>query len=536
MAATTTTVRTQALNLSTSFAQAGLVFDDATRLLVGGLWQNAVMESNQTPYLPEYTADIKAVSADLTQQLANGLFTGSAKTVVQDIVNTELPMLLKAAPNSVNGGGTMGSVTAADNVLHNVQTEILTQVQGNTKLAALAVTGTLTGFEAIPVGLANGVTADKAPHANLAEIGVIFNSAADAIIGGVNSSNEATIQKDLTAVYTDLKQLIASDPVLFGDGLHLIHAETILNQVSLQVNDYDTQYGINVDAARSSSDNILDIIDIIHNDTVLDNNANQGGVNGWTEFPINANNAGQFLSGTINRYQDNSAQTQFWAKFIVGANTLTTQANAAVTSGNQTLINSVITEIQAYQKFGADFDNAQGGVFASRFDNELLSGTLLEDANAAIQGLKSGNAALVAAAGSGFIADAKDVSGNNIPVTGGVYNGNATTITQALSMAHSTGAANSGGTQTTSGAPTGSQSGTPGSPSPSGGGVSSGGAPSSGSGSSSGSSTSGSSTSGSSAGSGNNGSSGSNSSSTSGDQTASDHHHHHSFDHVWHHM
>jgi len=46
--ATTTTVRTQALNVSTSFAQAGLVFDDATRLLVGGLWQNAVMESNQT--------------------------------------------------------------------------------------------------------------------------------------------------------------------------------------------------------------------------------------------------------------------------------------------------------------------------------------------------------------------------------------------------------------------------------------------------------------------------------------------------------
>jgi hypothetical protein len=460
--AATTTVRTQALNLSTSFAQAGLVFDDATRLLVGGLWQNAVVESNQTPYLPEYTADIKAVSADLTQQIANGMFTGSALTTVKEIANTELPMLLKAAPNSVNGGGTMGSVTNADNVLHNTQLEILNQVNGNTKLAALAVTGTLTGFEAVPVGLAAGVTADKAPHANLAEIGVIFNSAADLLVGGLDSSNQATIQKDLTAVYTDLKQLIANDPTLFGDGLHLIHAETILNQVSLQVNDFDTQYGVNVDAARSTNDNILDIIDIIHGDTVLDNNANQGGVNGWTEFPINANNAGEYLSGTINRYQDNSAQTQFWAKFIVGANTLSAAANAAVTSGNQTMINTVISEIQAYQKFGADFDNAQGGVFASRFDNELLSGTLLEDANAAIQGLKSGNTALVAAAGSGFIADAKDVSGNNIPVTGGKYNGNATTITQALSMAHSTAAATSGGApQTTNGNPAGGQTTTP---------------------------------------------------------------------------
>jgi hypothetical protein len=313
-----TTLRTRALNLSTS-TQAGLVFDDATRLLVGGLWQNAVVEGNQAPYLPEYTADIKAVSADLTAQIADGMFSGSALTTVKEIVNTELPMLLEAAPNSVNGGGTMGSLTVADTVLHNVQTEILTQVPGNPKLAALAVSGTLTGFEAVPAGLTAGVTADKAPDANLAEIGVIVNSPADLAIGGIDSSNLATVQKDFTAVNTDLKQLLANDPNLFGDGLDLIHAETILNQTSLQVNDFDAQYGVNVDAARSSNDNILDIIDIIHGNTVLDNNANQGGVNGWTEFPINANDAGEYLSGTINRYQDNSAQTQFWANFIVKA-------------------------------------------------------------------------------------------------------------------------------------------------------------------------------------------------------------------------
>jgi hypothetical protein len=519
-----TTVRTKALNLSTSFAQAGLVFDDATRLLVGGLWQNAVTEGNQTPYLPEYTADIKAVTADLAAQVANGMFTGSALTTVQSI-ETELPTLLKAATASVNGGGTFGSVTAADTALHDTQLKILSEVQGNTKLAGLAVSGTLTGFEAVPAGLAAGVTADKAPHANLAEIGVIFNTASDLAVGGIDAQNLGLIQKDFTAVYTDLKQLIANDPVLFGDGLHLIHAETILNQISLQVNDFDTQYGVNVDAARSTNDNILDIIDIIHNDTVLDNNANQGGVNGWTEFPINANNAGEYLSGTINRYQDNTAQTQFWAKFIVGANTLTAAANAAVTSHNQTQINTVIAEIQAYQKFGADFDNAQGGVFASRFDNELLSGTLLADTNAAIQGLKSGNAALVAAAGSGFIADAKDVSGNNVPVTGGKYNGNATTITQALSMAHST-AATGTPPASTPGTPAGGQTPTPPAspPPPTTGGGSPPPPPSQGSSNPTG------------PGSTNSGSSSNGSSSTGGEQTASDHHHHHSFEHVWHHM
>jgi hypothetical protein len=294
----------------------------------------------------------------------------------------------------------MASVTAADTVLHHVQTEILTQVQGNTKLAVLAASGTLTGFEAVAEGLAVGVTADKAPHANLAEIGVIFNGAADLAIGGINSSNLATIQEDFTAVYTDLKQLIANDPTLFGDGLQLIHAETILDQISLQVNDVDAQHTVDADAARPSNDNILDIIDIVHGDTVLDNNANQGG--------------------------------------------------------------------------------------------------------------------------------AKDVSGNNVPVTGSKYNGNATTITQALSMAHSTAAGTNGSTpQTTNGTPAGGQTTTPPASTPPGGGTN-GSPPSSGNGTPPSGTSFGSGT-------GNNTSSGSSSASSGDNSTASDHHHH-SFDRVWHHM
>jgi hypothetical protein len=230
----------------------------------------------------------------------------------------------------------MASVTAADTVLHHVQTEILTQVQGNTKRAVLAVSGTLTGFEAVPVGLAAGVTADKAPHANLAEIGVIFNGAADLASGGINSSNLPTIQKDFTAIYTDLKQLIADDLTLFGDRLHLICAETILNQISLQVNDFDAPYGVNVDAARSTDDNILDIIDIIHGDPSLDNNANQGGVNGRTEFPINANNAGEYLSDTINLYQEITQALSMAHSTAAGTNGGTPQTTNGTPAGGQT--------------------------------------------------------------------------------------------------------------------------------------------------------------------------------------------------------
>ena len=57
-----TTVRTKALNLSTSFAQAGLVFDEATRLLVGRLRQsgNAALAAARAGFI----ADAKDVSGN----------------------------------------------------------------------------------------------------------------------------------------------------------------------------------------------------------------------------------------------------------------------------------------------------------------------------------------------------------------------------------------------------------------------------------------------------------------------------------------
>ena len=47
------------------------------------------------------------------------------------------------------------------------------------------------GFLATPATLADGVTAANAPHANLAEIGAIFNDAASRILGGVNADKQA---------------------------------------------------------------------------------------------------------------------------------------------------------------------------------------------------------------------------------------------------------------------------------------------------------------------------------------------------------
>ena len=52
-----------------------------------------------------------------------------------------------------------------------------------------------------------------------------------------------------------------------------------------------------------------------------------------------------------------------------------------------------------------------------------------------IKGLETHDAALVKAAADGFHANAADVSGNNVPLNGGTYNTDGTTVADALSTA-----------------------------------------------------------------------------------------------------
>jgi hypothetical protein len=146
----------------------------------------------------------------------------------------------------------------------------------------------------------------------------------------------------------------------------------------------------------------------------------------------------------VQRFQDNQAQTNFWAAFLSEGNTINGQLTK-IANGSGTASAALVTQIQNYEAFGRTFDAAQGAVFQGRFDNELLHGTLQADTAAAVQGLQgilngdqgaalAADKAMVAAAGQGFVADAMDVSGNNIPVNGGNYVGTATTISTATSI------------------------------------------------------------------------------------------------------
>lgn len=287
------------------FSQLGATFNDATRAMVGGLWQNVVEEGGQgTGSIHRYVNDLTAVQTGIQADVAAGQFTGNALTHAQAI-SSDITTALSAANASVNGGGSFGSVATAETALHDSHLDILNIIHADPTLSALATAGGANGFLAAP-GTLNGVAAADAPHANLADIGVIFNDAANLTLGGVNAGNTAAATADFNAIVTDMQDLMANNPLLFG-GLTGVHAETVVRQSELELQ-YIKQAGVSPDAGRASNDNLLDIIDIVQGDTNLANMANQGGVSGFTPF-------GDALNPTP-KYSDNDSQTNFWANFI----------------------------------------------------------------------------------------------------------------------------------------------------------------------------------------------------------------------------
>jgi hypothetical protein len=409
-----------------AFSDLGATINDATRALVGGLWQNVVEEGGQgNGSVFRYVNDLTNVQTGLQAEVAAGQFSGASLTNVQTILS-DITTALSAATASVNGGGTFGSVAAAEAALRISHLDILNVVNADPTLQALATQNGANGFLATPATLPDGVTAATAPHANLAEIGAIFNDAASRILGGVNAENKAIITDDMNAVVTGLNDLIQAQPMLFG-GLTGIHADTVMRQAQLEIT-YINQAGISPDAGRASNDNILDMIDIIQGDTNLANMASQGGLTGFSVFPDSLN--------PTPRFQDNDAQTNFWANFIAQGNSLGQQATQLVGSGDANAIQSLIGQLQTFEKNASEFDLAQGGIFGARFDNELTpSSTLGAEVDAMIKGLNTGNAALVAAAAQVIHDNAADVGGNNIPTTGGAFNPDGLTVADVLSTA-----------------------------------------------------------------------------------------------------
>jgi hypothetical protein len=481
----TLTMRDSALGLSTDLVQAGTVFNDATRLLDGGLWKQPADSSNQQNYDSMYTADVHAVLNDISAIITNpasatvggvAYAPSAADISTLTAIQGQLQTLLTDAPNAV---GHSAAAVQAQQSLHTVQTEILNEIANDTGLAAAInqvqyTSGTganNVAFQALPSGADDPATlaAATTSGASLATIGQVFNAASDLAVGGLNHTNLQQFNADMKAISQGLSQIINNPTQLAqiesGESpqdaaLTTIHLETVLNQVNLQSNKFDQEYARTPNvAARSTNDNLLDIIDIVQNDPNLNiaagGNGTTGSATGFGELPayLNGPNGVNGKGGTITQFQDNQAQTNFWSAFLAEGNTINAQLQTVASGQASTAqIQQLITDIQNYNNFGAQFDKAQGGIFGARFDNELLGGTLATDSTNAVQGLKgilngdtgaalSADQAQILAAGTGFVADAADVSGNNIPAGGGSYVDTATTVTTATSpngLAHGT--------------------------------------------------------------------------------------------------
>jgi hypothetical protein len=476
------TARADGLTLSTDIVQAGATFNDASRLLTGGLWSSPTDANNQENSLDNFLADIHTVMNDINADLAQGAtvtaggdaYTLTAANVATlTAVQTQLSTMLAEAPLSVANGP---SSVAAQTALHAADSAVLAEINGDTGLAGVlgshsyaSTAGTSdVGFQAPVAGSdsAAAIAAATASGATLAEIGSVFNAAVALSQGGLNPSNLAQFNTDMNAVATGINNILANPTELAtiesgespaAAALTTIHLQTVANQAEWQVNTADAEYATNPNvAARSTSDNLLDMIDIVQNDgnlnTAAGGNGAAGTVGGFAELP-------GFLTGTITHYQDDQAQTNFWAEFIAEANVLNNDLTAiagtpatantaavAPVAVTHAQLEALITDVQNYNSFGASFAAAEGGTFGARFQNELTQGTLTADSAAAIHGLQgiangdtgaalAADQAQITAAGTGFVADANDVSGNNNPLGGGTYNGASTTVHDATTVA-----------------------------------------------------------------------------------------------------
>jgi hypothetical protein len=398
-------------------------FNDATRELTGGLWHNVVIVGNQGHGTDvRYTNDLLAVQTGLLAFVAAGDFTDVQLTHV----NTILADITTALANVQ---GAVNNDPASEMALRTAHLDIISTINNDPLLQALSVDAATAnpGFNTDPPMLATPVT-DATPHATFAELGVIFDDAQSRFLGGLSATPDgaAQIQNDLTVVENGLIKLMHNHPQMF-QGATGIHAQTIVDQIHLQLTNFDHQYGFNVDAARSTNDNLLDITDIVTADANLTNMAHAFGVNGWT--PVPATNV------VPTPYADNAAETNFWADFIASGNVLGAQAEQLVQTGSHQAIQAFEQVLLGWEQNIGNFDAAQGGIFSARFDNELANGpnsTVGADVAAMIKGLNTHNATLVTAAAEGFHANAADVSGNNMPVNGGTYNADGLTIAQAL--------------------------------------------------------------------------------------------------------
>jgi hypothetical protein len=200
------------------------IFNDATRILEGGLWHNATEESNQGVGTDvRYTNDLTTVLNGLQGDVAAGDFTGDQLTHINTVISD-----ITTAVNNVQGA--VQNNADAEAALRTAHLDIINTIQGDPVLGALSVKDGNSGFNFPPP--ASGQDAADLPVNTFAEIGVLFDDAQNMSLGGINANNVGAITADLQDARAGLQNLMQNHPELFG-GATGIHAQKILNCLDL---------------------------------------------------------------------------------------------------------------------------------------------------------------------------------------------------------------------------------------------------------------------------------------------------------------
>ena len=337
------------------------------------------------------TNDLAMVQNNLLAEVNAGQFSGATLGHVQAILS-DLSSAISAANATASPAGSLGSAANAQQAVRVSQLSIMNTVSTDPALAA-------------PTPEPPAPPKDAAPP-SLAEIGALFDDVAGQILGGVTDDNRAQITEDINAVISDIQALAAADPKLF-EGLTGEHADTIVQQLKLELA-YINDPTISPTAAQASSDNILDIIEIIQSDPNLADLAKQLDLGGAPP-----------LQDAAPVQLDSAGETTFVANFIAQSNSLGKHAVDLVGSNDAKAIAALINDLRAFEKSVTDLGADQGGVLGAEI-------------SAMIKGLQTGNATLVSAVADQMHGNAADLAGHNVPVTGGTYNTDGVSVAEVL--------------------------------------------------------------------------------------------------------
>jgi hypothetical protein len=378
--------------VGSGFSDLGATSISATaRPLTDAAPQTAIDQSAPVTSMVHQTIDLAMVQNNLLAEVNSGQFSGATLGHVQAILS-DLTSAISTANATASPAAALGGAANAQQAARASQLSIMNAVTTDAALAA-------------PTPEPPAPTKDAAPP-SLAEIGALFDDVAGQILGGVNDVNRAQITEDINTVISDIQALAAADPKLF-EGLTGEHADAIVQQLQLELA-YINDPTISPTAAQASSDNILDIIEIIQSDPKLADLAKQLDLGGTPPSP-----------DTAPVHLDSAGETAFAANFIAQSNSLGKQAVDLVGSNDAKAIAALIDDLKAFEKSVTDLGADQGGVLGAEI-------------SAMIKGLQTGNANLVSAAADQMHGNAADFAGHNVPVTGGTYNTDGVSVAEVL--------------------------------------------------------------------------------------------------------